>query len=85
MKQKNSIKVALEMSSNIKPQTTFYGHIPDGSDELHLGIVLNEKEQIVKYCYCTSKFRIITGDIDFIHIAKEKMSVYFRNPKDTYI
>jgi hypothetical protein len=74
------------MSYDIGPQSTFYGYIPDDSDELHLGIVINEKGQLVKYCYCTSKFKAIYTETDFIHVAKEKMAVYFpEEPRDTYI
>ena len=59
------------MSYNICPQFTFKGYIPDGSDEIHVGIVLNAKEPILKYCYGTSKQKkIINGD--FVTIKKKK-------------
>jgi hypothetical protein len=64
---------------------TFYGHIPDGSKELHIGIVLGIKEELLKYCYCTSKFYRITNEIDFVKIPAEKMSNYFAHPKDSFI
>jgi hypothetical protein len=73
------------LAYNIGPQFTFYGYIPDGSLKQHVGIVLYAKDSIVKYCYCTSKFQSLYAETDFIHIAKEKMSVYFKNPQDTYI
>jgi hypothetical protein len=52
-KQENSIWRVGVMPYSISPQFTFYGYIPDGSDELHIGIVLNAQDSIVKYCYCT--------------------------------
>jgi hypothetical protein len=73
------------LSYNIGPQFTFYGYIPDDSNELHIGIVLNAKDGAIKYCYCTSKYKSLYSETDFIHIAKEKMSAYFDNPRDTYI
>jgi hypothetical protein len=73
------------LTYDIGPQFTFYGYIPDNSIKQHLGIVLNEKEGIVKYCYCTSKFRLLQNETDFIRIAKEKMRAYFNDPQDTYI
>ena len=50
-----------------------------------MGIVLGVKEELLKYCYCTSKFTKIINNIDFIKIPAEKMSVYFKNPQNTYI
>jgi hypothetical protein len=73
------------LAYNIGPQFTFYGYIPDGSPKQHIGIVLNAKEGAVKYCYCTSKFKSLYSETDFIRVAKEKMSAYFNNPQDTYI
>jgi hypothetical protein len=45
------------MPHDIQRGFAFYGYIPNGSDELHLGIVLNEKAGFVKYCYCTSQHK----------------------------
>ena len=64
---------------------TFLGYIPDGSDKQHLGIVLGIKDVLLKYCYGTSQFVKITNNTDFVKIPAEKMSVYFNDPKDTYI
>ena len=66
---------------------TFYGYIPDGSDKQHIGIVLGIKDELLKYCYCTSKFKYsrIINEIDFIKVPAIKMSTYFDNPQDTYI
>jgi hypothetical protein len=46
--------------------STFSGYIPDDSDEIHLAIVLNEKDGLVKYCYCTSKYKHLFSDQVFI-------------------
>ena len=73
------------MSYNICAGFTFYGYIPDGSDSEHLGIILGVKDELLKYCYCTSKFSKILNNIDHIKISADKMKVYFSNPKDTYI
>jgi hypothetical protein len=73
------------MPYDIGPRTTFYGKIPSGSDQEHLGIVLNSKDSLVKHCYCTSKYKKIYSDTDFVHITKEKMANYFDPPQDTYI
>jgi hypothetical protein len=73
------------MSYNISDGDTFYGYIPDGSDELHLGIVLGVKDIFLKYCYCTSKYKKLFNETDFVKIAKEYMKPYFPNPIDTYI
>ena len=61
------------MPYNICPRFTFKGYIPDGSDEIHIGIVLNAKEPILKYCYGTSKEKIIING-DFVKIQKEEMA-----------
>jgi hypothetical protein len=81
----NFIWRAIGLPYNIGPQFAFYGYIPDGSPKQHIGIVLNVKDGAVKYCYCTSKYKLLHSETDFIHIAKEKMSAYFDNPQDTYI
>jgi hypothetical protein len=73
------------LAYNIGPQFAFYGYILDSSPKQHIGIVLNVKDSIVKYCYCTSKFQSLYAETDFIRVAKEKMSAYFDNPRDTYI
>jgi hypothetical protein len=73
---------------DIKPQFTFFGFLPPGSDEEHLAIVLNNKNDIVKYCYCTSKYHeALTrySETDVIKISKDSMSPYFHNSKITYI
>ena len=73
------------MPYEISGGLAFYGQIPPGSDELHLGIVLGVKEELLKYCYCTSKYKIITNDMDFVKIPADKMRIYMRNAKDTYV
>jgi len=45
------------MPHDVSGGDTFYGYIPEGSDELHLGIVLGVKESLLKYCYGTSKYK----------------------------
>jgi hypothetical protein len=72
------------MSYNVGPRFTFRGLIPPGSDKEHIGIVLNEKESTVLYCYCTSKGEKIINN-DFVNIPKEKMLQYFNDPKETFI
>jgi hypothetical protein len=64
---------------------TFYGYIPDGSDKQHIGVVLGTKEELLKYCYCTSKFARIYNEYDFIKVPAKIMRKYFDNPKDTFI
>jgi arginine repressor len=73
------------MPDNIYAGFTFYGYIPENSDKQHLGIILGIKEELLKYCYCTSKFSRIINETDFIKIPSEKMRLYFTNPQDTYI
>jgi hypothetical protein len=68
---------------------TFYGTLPPGSDKSHLAIVLNEKENFVKYCYCTSVFNqtlLRYSQCDCFVIEAEEMIDYFKNPsKETYV
>jgi hypothetical protein len=68
---------------------TFYGLLPPGSDKSHLAIVLNEKENFVKYCYCTSVFNLTLlryNQCDCFVIKSNDMAEYFPNSsKDTYI
>jgi hypothetical protein len=68
---------------------TFYGLLPPESDKSHLAIVLNEKENFVKYCYCTSVFNLTLlryNECDCFIIKSYDMAEYFpNNPKDTYI
>jgi len=64
---------------------TFYGYIPDNSNEQHLGIVLGINDPLLKYCYCTSKYNKIINEMDFIRIPAEKMQNYFKEAKETYI
>jgi len=73
------------MPENICGGFTFYGYIPDGSNKLHLGIVLGTKDEYLKYCYCTSKSSRIVNESDFIKLPANKMSKHFLNPQDTYI
>jgi hypothetical protein len=73
------------VQNNIQAGFTFYGYIPDGSPKQHLGIVLGVRDNFLKYCYATSKFKRITNDFDFIKIPAEKMKVYFKRAEDTYI
>jgi hypothetical protein len=73
------------MAYSISGSFAFYGYIPEGSAQLHLGIVLGVKQELIKYCYCTSKFTKIVNETDFIKIPAEKLKVYFAMPKDTYI
>jgi len=64
---------------------TFLGYIPDGSEKQHIGIVLGNNDVLLKYCYCTSQFTRIINNVDFIELPKDRMSVYFTNPKRTFI
>jgi hypothetical protein len=68
---------------------TFYGTLPPGSDKPHLAIVLNEKENFVKYCYCTSVFKMALlryNQCDCFIIKCDDMAEYFPNsPRDTYV
>ena len=67
---------------------TFYGYIPNGSNEQHLGIVLGVKEPLLRYCYCTSKkkYKYITHDeTDIVRISASVMKKYFRSPQETFI
>jgi hypothetical protein len=73
------------MEDEITGGFTFYGFIPDNSDEQHLGIVLGVKEPLLKYCYCTSKYKKIINEMDFVKIPAEKMRDYFYDAKETYI
>ena len=73
------------MPVSIKGGFAFYGYIPDGSKKQHLGIVLGVSDELLKYCYCTSKYSKITRGIDHIKIPAEKMKAYFAEPRDTYI
>jgi hypothetical protein len=73
----------------ITKRFTFYGLLPPGSDKPHLAIVLNEKEGLVKYCYCTSVFNLTLlryNECDCFIIKYDDMVEYFPNsPKDTYV
>jgi hypothetical protein len=75
--------------SEIDKRFTFYGLLPPGSDKSHLAIILNEKNELVKYCYCTSVFNLALlryAEIDCFIIRKEDMAVYFPNSsRETYI
>jgi len=73
------------MPYNVSGGDTFYGYIPDGSKELHLGIVLGVKEPFIKYCYGTSKYKKLFDNIDFVKIPMEKMKPYFTEVQDTYV
>jgi hypothetical protein len=73
----------------ITKRFTFYGLLPPGSDKSHLAIVLNEKEEFVKYCYCTLVFNLSLlryNECDCFIIKSPDMAEYFPNTsKDTYI
>jgi hypothetical protein len=73
----------------ISKRFTFYGLLPPGSDKPHLAIALNEKENFVKYCYCTSVFNLTLlryNKCDCFIIKSHDMTEYFPNTsKDTYI
>jgi hypothetical protein len=73
----------------ITKRFTFYGLLPPGSDKPHLAIVLNEKEEFVKYCYCTSVFNLSLlryNECDCFIIKSHDMAEYFpHTSKDTYI
>jgi hypothetical protein len=73
----------------IGKQFTFFGLLPPGSEKSHLAIALNEKEGLVKYCYCTSAFNLALlrySQCDCFIIKKEDMVDYFPNSaKDTYV
>jgi len=76
------------MQYEIKCGFVFYGYIPDGSNEQHLGIILGTNDIILKYCYCTSKARynyLKFNEIDFVKIPVSLMAKYFNNPQETYI
>jgi hypothetical protein len=74
------------MPYDITSGSTFYGYIPDNSDDLHLAIVLNEKDGLVKYCYCTSKHKKLFFGTDSIEIEGSRMASYYKNVEDkTYI
>jgi hypothetical protein len=73
------------MGDEIAGGFTFYGFIPDNSDEQHLGIVLGINEPLLKYCYCTSRYKKIINEMDFVKIPAEKMQNYFLYAKETYI
>jgi hypothetical protein len=68
---------------------TFYGVLPPGSDKPHLAIVLNEKEEIVKYCYCTSVLNqtlLRYSQCDCFIIDPHDMAGYFpKTSKRTYV
>jgi hypothetical protein len=74
---------------NICPRFTFFGQLPGSSDKNHLAIVLNRKDEIVKYCYCTSKLRLHylrEAGHDCYEVSKEAMDKYFPGrSKETYI
>jgi hypothetical protein len=73
----------------ITKRFTFYGVLPPGSDKSHLAIVLNEKANFVKYCYCTSVFNLTLlrySQCDCFAIKSNDMTDYFKNSsKDTYV
>jgi hypothetical protein len=73
------------MEDEISGGFTFYGNIPNNSDEPHLGIVLGVNNPLLKYCYCTSKYNKIINEMDFVKIPAEKMKNYFKEVKETYI
>jgi len=73
------------MEDEISGGFTFYGYIPDNSNEQHLGIVLGANDPFLKYCYCTSKYNKIINEMDFVKIPAEKMKIYFNDAKETYI
>lgn len=73
------------MENEITGGFTFYGYIPDNSNKQHLGIVLGVNDPALKYCYCTSKYKKIINEMDFIKIPAEKMQIYFNDAKETYI
>jgi hypothetical protein len=73
------------MENEITGGFTFYGYIPDNSNEQHLGIVLGVKDPWLKYCYCTSKYKKIINEMDFVKIPAVKMQNYFNDAKITYI
>ncbi|MDR0744689.1 MAG: hypothetical protein LBE97_01915 [Holosporales bacterium] len=73
----------------ITKRFTFYGALPPGSDKSHLAIVLNEKENFVKYCYCTSVFNLSLlrySQCDCFVIKADDMADYFPgSSKETYV
>jgi hypothetical protein len=75
--------------SEIGKRFTFYGLLPPGSIKSHLAVILNEKNELVKYCYCTSVFNqalLRYTESDCFILRKEDMVVYFPNSnKETYI
>jgi len=73
------------MQYEISGGFAFYGFIPDNSTEQHLGIVLGVNDPLLKYCYCTSKFKKIINDMDFIKIPASIMEKHFRDSQETFI
>jgi hypothetical protein len=75
--------------SDITKRFTFYGLLPPGSAKSHLAIVLNQKEELCKYCYCTSVFYqnlLRYNECDCFVIKSNDMTDYFpHTQKDTYI
>jgi hypothetical protein len=75
--------------SEISKRFTFYGLLPPGSIKSHLAVILNEKNELVKYCYCTSVFNqalLRYTESDCFLPGKEDMVVYFpTSNKETYI
>jgi hypothetical protein len=74
---------------NITKRFTFYGLLPPNSNKNHLAIALNEKEEFIRYCYCTSVFNqnlLRHNQCDCFIIKYYDMAPYFPNTqKDTYI
>jgi len=76
------------MAREISSGFAFYGNLPEGCDEQHLGIVLGVNDEQLKYCYCTSKDkfkRIKLADKECVKISAETMAKYFCESKETYI
>jgi hypothetical protein len=75
--------------TDITKRFAFYGLLPPGSNKSHLAIVLNSKNGVIKYCYCTSVFYhnlLRYSECDCFTIKRDDMADYFPNSKtDTYI
>lgn len=72
------------MAYDIKAQFTFSGHIPDGSTEDRLAVVLGVDDRIAKYCCCTSKQYNFFDENDIVRM-KENSAADLLETKDVYM
>jgi hypothetical protein len=69
----------------ISKRYAFYGLLPPGSPKPHLAFVLNNKNALVRYCYCTSAgepflFKFIESE--FFYLDEKYMTRYFPKESD---